>query len=139
MAPLDRPWRSGAYVSELMRRIEAAGLGRSMGGLMSKNTIAIRMGKMATPMVECISLTMTPEGVDFSFPNLFWATRKADWTATYPPEAVFDAFSRFLERVGWAPKGHPAHAIIRGDPAWRPTPVVEEVGDETRAGPGSRK
>ncbi|MEQ1494061.1 MAG: hypothetical protein ABL932_26325 [Terricaulis sp.] len=38
--------------------------------------------------------------------------RYDDWTATYPNEELFAAFSRFLKRTGWIPEGHPAHEVI---------------------------
>lgn len=101
-------------MTELARRVRISGIGRSLGGIVSMRVLRCMMHKQMYVFEP--SLTVAPnldKTITFEYSGSS-GKHNADWTATYPPEEVFAAFSRFLKRVGWIPDGHPAHAVLLG-------------------------
>lgn len=101
-------------MADLARRVRASDLGRSLGGLVSMYSLRCMMHQQIYTFEPSLLVTPNPDGtVTFTY-DMSSGTHDKDWTATYPSDQVFSAFSGFLKRVGWVPEGHPAHDVIEG-------------------------
>lgn len=104
-------------MAELARRVRISDIGRSLGGIVSMYRLRCMMHQRLYPMEPSLIIDPNLDGT-FKFTyDRSSPLRRTDWTKIYPKTELMQAFSRFLIRVGWVPRGHPAHAILTGDEA----------------------
>jgi hypothetical protein len=107
-------WPHLLPMAELARRVRISGIGRSLGGIVSMHQLRCMMHKKFPPLEPSLSIEPHRDSTFTLSYDRSAPSHRTDWTKVYPQTELMPAFSRFLIRVGWVPRGHPAHEILIG-------------------------